>query len=82
MKNRKNNSPIYFALENIEDSYGGPIRSTLALMRLLSERGFQTNVLQANSKINVKVSNFFKHHTIVSFWNFIFRVLFSINKIP
>ena len=52
---------------------GGPIRSISALMKCLSENGFQVRIVQTNYKPSIDAQNFFPANTVQSLWRFIFN---------
>lgn len=79
MKNEKRNQTIYFALENVNNNYGGPIRSVLALAGLCKSKGFDTIILQANVKPRVQKNSFAKNYDVTTTWTFIAN-LFQIRK--
>lgn len=64
---------MFFALESVRADYGGPIRSISALMKCLSENGFQVRIVQTNYKPSIDAQNFFPANTVQSLWRFIFN---------
>ena len=69
VKSRIKTASLYFALENVTDGYGGPIRSVSALMELLSLKHFDTKVLQANSKFLVEPNSFTGKYDVITTWS-------------
>jgi len=82
LKNNKQKQMIFFALENIREEYGGPIRSTLALMEFLSEQGYAVAVLQANFNFSAPKDHSFRGYSVYSLWDYILKTLLFGRKRP
>ena len=70
MKNEVKKLNIYFALESVEDEYGGPIRSVLALAALSKSEGYNTIIIQANTKLKVQKNSFSRFYNVITAWSF------------
>ena len=74
-KSNMSHQTIFFALEDIRDAYGGPIRSVECLSELFIKAGYKVIILQANFKFRPQSSRFNKYSSIYTFWDFLFYLI-------